>query len=47
VNGAGRATMWLSGRVRLVQSGFVRFYAAVVTAGALLVLAWFLWRGWM
>ena len=47
VNGAGRSTLWLSGKVRHLQSGFVRFYAAVISAGAVLVLAWFLWRGWM
>ena len=46
VNGTGRAVLSLSGLVRRTQTGFVRGYAAIVGAGAVLVLAWFLLRGW-
>ncbi|MFM9083488.1 MAG: NADH-quinone oxidoreductase subunit L, partial [Actinomycetota bacterium] len=47
VNGTGRAVLSLSTLVRRAQTGFVRGYAAIIGAGAVLVLAWFLWRGWM
>jgi len=46
VNGTGRVVLSLSGLVRRTQTGFVRGYAAIVGAGAVLVLAWFLLRGW-
>jgi len=45
VVGTGRSVAAVSSLLRRAQSGFVRFYAAVMALGVLLVLAWFVWRG--
>jgi NADH-quinone oxidoreductase subunit L len=42
VNGAGRLVAWASGGLRKWQSGYVRQYALVMLAGAVLVIAWFM-----
>ena len=41
VNGTGRLVAWASGGLRKWQSGYVRQYALVMLAGAVLVVAWF------
>lgn len=46
VVGTGRLVLAVSALVRRAQTGFVRSYAAIIGAAAVLVLAWFLWRGW-
>jgi NADH-quinone oxidoreductase subunit L len=46
VNGAGLTARGLGGVVRRSQTGFVRAYAAIVALGAMVLLAWFVWRGW-
>jgi hypothetical protein len=35
----------VAGQVRKSQSGFVRAYAAVITVGVVVLLAWFVLRG--
>jgi NADH-quinone oxidoreductase subunit L len=47
VNGAGAAARSLGGIVRRTQTGFVRAYAALIAVGAVALLAWFVWRGWL
>lgn len=42
VNGAGRATSWFAGVLRVGQTGFVRNYALAVFLGVVLLLAWFI-----
>ena len=46
VVGSGRLVLAVSKYVRRAQTGFVRSYAAIIGAAAVLLLAWFLWRGW-
>jgi NADH-quinone oxidoreductase subunit L len=41
VNGTGRLVAWASGGLRKMQTGYVRNYALVLLAGAVLVMAWF------
>jgi len=43
VNGAGWLTDAFSGRVRLLQTGFVRSYALVILGGAVALLSYLLW----
>jgi len=43
VNGAGWLTDAFSGRVRLLQTGFVRSYALVILGGAVVLLSYLLW----
>ncbi len=45
VNGVATSVGGLSGLLRRVQSGFVRGYAAIIGLGAVLLLAWFIFRG--
>ncbi|MSO58761.1 MAG: NADH-quinone oxidoreductase subunit L [Ilumatobacteraceae bacterium] len=45
VNGVARVVSVTSGVLRKVQTGFVRFYAAVLGLGVVVMLAWFLLRG--
>jgi NADH-quinone oxidoreductase subunit L len=45
VNGTGRGVQELAQVTRRSQSGFVRSYAAIVGLGAVLLMAWFLFRG--
>ena len=47
VNGAGTVARGLGGFVRRSQTGFVRAYAALIAVGAVALLAWFVWRGWL
>jgi NADH-quinone oxidoreductase subunit L len=47
VNGAGAMARGLGGIVRRAQTGFVRAYAALIAFGAIALLAWFVWRGWL
>jgi NADH-quinone oxidoreductase subunit L len=47
VNGAGAVARGLGGIVRRTQTGFVRAYAALIAVGAVALLAWFVWRGWL
>jgi NADH-quinone oxidoreductase subunit L len=44
VNGAGATVKGLSGRLRLLQTGSIRAYAASLMIGAVAILAYFLWR---
>jgi NADH-quinone oxidoreductase subunit L len=44
VNGAGVTVKGLSGRLRLLQTGSIRAYAASLMIGAVVILAYFLWR---
>jgi NADH-quinone oxidoreductase subunit L len=44
VNGAGVTVTGLSGRLRLLQTGSIRAYAASLMIGAVVILAYFLWR---
>ena len=45
VNGVARVVGSTSNALRKVQTGFVRFYAAILGLGVVLLLAWFLLRG--
>jgi NADH-quinone oxidoreductase subunit L len=45
VNGAGYFVMALGDAVRRVQVGFVRSYAAVILAGALVIIGYFIYYG--
>ena len=47
VNGAGAVARGLGAVVRRSQTGFVRAYAALIAVGAVALLAWFIWRGWL
>ena len=47
VNGAGAVARGLGTQVRRSQSGFVRAYAVIISLGTVVVLAWFVWRGWL
>ena len=47
VNGAGAVARHLGGLLRQSQTGFVRAYAALIAVGAVALLAWFVWRGWL
>lgn len=44
VNGAGQIVALLSGGLRLLQTGSVKAYAASTLAGAVLILAYYVWR---
>jgi NADH-quinone oxidoreductase subunit L len=44
VNGVGRLTRWSAARVRLVQNGYVRFYALLVGVGSVLLVGFVLTR---
>jgi NADH-quinone oxidoreductase subunit L len=44
VNGAGVTVRSLSARLRLLQTGSIRAYAASLMVGAVVILAYFLWR---
>ncbi len=44
VNGAGVTVKGLSGRLRLLQTGSIRAYAASLMVGAVVILAYLLWR---
>jgi len=44
VNGAGATVKALAGRLRLLQTGSIRAYAASLMVGAVVILAYFLWR---
>jgi NADH-quinone oxidoreductase subunit L len=43
VNGAGATVRGLSGRLRLLQTGSIRAYAASLMVGAVVILAYLLW----
>ena len=45
VNGVAKSVSGASGVLRRAQSGFVRGYAAIIGIGAILLLAWFVFRG--
>ena len=45
VNGLGYATRSFGSTMRVLQTGWVRSYAAAIVAGALGVLLWMLWQG--
>jgi len=45
VNGIGRLTQWVAARLRPLQTGFVRSYAAAILIGSVALLAWFVSRG--
>ena len=45
VNGTATIVRSVAGQVRKSQSGFVRAYAAVITVGVVVLLAWFVVRG--
>ena len=45
VNGTATIVRSVAGQVRKSQSGFVRAYAAVITVGVVVLLAWFVLRG--
>ena len=47
VDGAGSLARGAGTIARRSQSGFVRAYAAVIALGAVVVLAWFVLRGWL
>ncbi|MFZ1400015.1 MAG: hypothetical protein WAS33_24125, partial [Candidatus Promineifilaceae bacterium] len=43
VNGAGQLTRWLSGGLRMSQTGYARTYALSILLGTVALLAYFLW----
>ncbi|MGB5731968.1 MAG: NADH-quinone oxidoreductase subunit L, partial [Acidimicrobiia bacterium] len=45
VNGLGYATRSFGSTMRILQTGWVRSYAAAIVAGALGVVLWLLWQG--
>jgi NADH-quinone oxidoreductase subunit L len=45
VNGTATLVRNVAGQVRKSQSGFTRLYAALMAVGAVVLLAWFLFRG--
>jgi NADH-quinone oxidoreductase subunit L len=45
VNGSGRVVRVTAGVLRRVQSGYVRAYAAMISVGVAVMLAWFVIRG--
>ena len=45
VNGLGYATRSFGSTMRVLQTGWVRSYAAAVVAGALGIVLWLLWQG--
>ena len=45
VNGLGYATRSFGSTMRVLQTGWVRSYAAAIVAGALGVVLWMLWQG--
>ncbi|GDX14422.1 NADH-quinone oxidoreductase subunit L [Actinomycetes bacterium] len=47
VNGVGALARGTGSQVRRSQSGFVRAYAVILSLGTVVVLAWFVWRGWL
>ncbi|NBR92723.1 MAG: hypothetical protein EBT46_04415, partial [Actinobacteria bacterium] len=47
VNGAGALARGVGSVVRRSQTGFVRAYAAIIALGTVVLLAWFVWRGWL
>ncbi len=46
VNGSARVVGWLSGVVRLMQSGLLNTYAFLMLFGILAGVSWVLWRFW-
>jgi NADH-quinone oxidoreductase subunit L len=47
VNGAAELARGVGSQVRRSQSGFVRAYAVILSLGTVVLLAWFVWRGWL
>jgi NADH-quinone oxidoreductase subunit L len=47
VNGAGLLARGVGSQVRRSQTGFVRAYAVILALGTVVLLAWFVWRGWL
>ncbi|MGA1764762.1 MAG: NADH-quinone oxidoreductase subunit L, partial [Ilumatobacteraceae bacterium] len=47
VNGAAALARGVGSQVRRSQSGFVRAYAVILSLGTVVLLAWFVWRGWL
>jgi NADH-quinone oxidoreductase subunit L len=45
VNGTATMVRGVASQVRKSQSGFTRLYAALMAVGAVVLLAWFLYRG--
>jgi len=45
VNGSGRVVTRLAGVIRYLQLGFVRGYAAIILAGALIIIGYFAYNG--
>jgi NADH-quinone oxidoreductase subunit L len=45
VNGLGSATRSFGSTMRVLQTGWVRSYAAAIVAGALGIVIWLLWQG--
>jgi len=45
VEGTGTVTRWVGRGLRTLQGGFVRAYALGIAIGAVLLLAWFVFRG--
>ncbi len=45
VNGLGRVVTYLARVVRYLQIGFVRGYAAIILAGALIIIGYFAYSG--
>jgi len=45
VRGTGTLVQQISTVARKAQSGYVRVYAATIAGGAIVMLAWFVWRG--
>jgi NADH-quinone oxidoreductase subunit L len=47
VNGTATATQLVGRFVRRAQTGFVRSYAVITALGGVILLAWFILRGWL
>ena len=47
VNGSARVVGWFSGVVRLLQSGFIYWYAFMMIFGLFFAMSWIIWRFWM
>ncbi len=47
VNGAAVLARGVGSQARRSQSGFVRAYAVILSLGTVVLLAWFVWRGWL
>ncbi|RME46563.1 MAG: hypothetical protein D6791_07990 [Chloroflexi bacterium] len=44
VNGVGQAVRWAGGRLRQIQTGYVRSYALSFLLGVVVIVAWFALR---